>query len=486
MSNIYVQEPPTNGKVIITTTLGEIEIELWSKECPKACRNFVQLCLEKFYDSTIFHRVVPNFVAQGGDPSGTGLGGESIYGEPFKNEVHSRLRFVRRGLVATANTGNNDNESQFFFTLGTTPELQNKHTIFGKVGGNTLFNMIKFNDLDCDREDRPYHPPKIIRTEVINNPFPDIVPRIDEKKTEKKDEKKKIKGTKNLKLLSFGAEEEEEEEELGFTNAQSFKGKSSHDLTDDPTLSVVPAVDPSHDSADSPPPVASTRSEESSSQLEKIQSKLKLGSGATKKATSKADEDRQENQDHQLDSDEEKREAEQKKLNSIKEEIKSLKRQLVKGKDNDKDDAKKMKPSEESLTNEEEEGNDILKDFHLQQKKYAQQKISKKKTGASKREEDTLALLKKFQQKLEGVKSKQPPTASENPSDDAAGDADSESWLQHTLKFEDATPNVARDANLKDDDWFEIYDPRNPLNKRRREESKKLMKEKGKSKQNDI
>ena len=67
-------------------------------------------------------------------------------------------------------------------------------------------------------------------------------------------------------------------------------------------------------SADSPPPIASTRSEESSSQLEKIQSKLKLGSGATKKATSKADEDHQENQDHQLDSDEEKREAEQKKL----------------------------------------------------------------------------------------------------------------------------------------------------------------------------
>jgi len=61
----------------------------------------------------------------------------------LQNEIHSRLRFVRRGLVATANTGNNDNESQFFFTLGTTPELQNKHTIFGKVGGNTLFNMVR-------------------------------------------------------------------------------------------------------------------------------------------------------------------------------------------------------------------------------------------------------------------------------------------------------------------------------------------------------
>merc|ERR1712071_691868 len=79
-----------------------------------------------------------------------------------------RMKFTREyvssgGLVATANTGNNDNESQFFFTLGACPELQNKHTIFGKVGGDTLFNMIKFNDLDCDREDRPCHPPKILR-----------------------------------------------------------------------------------------------------------------------------------------------------------------------------------------------------------------------------------------------------------------------------------------------------------------------------------
>ena len=434
MSNIYVQEPPSNGKVVLTTTLGEIEIELWSKECPKACRNFVQLCLENFYDSTIFHRVVPNFIAQGGDPSGTGLGGESIYGEPFKNEVHSRLRFVRRGLVATANTGNNDNESQFFFTLGTTPELQNKHTIFGKVGGNTLFNMIKFNDLDCDREDRPYHPPKIIRTEVINNPFPDIVPRIDEKKTEKKDDKKKIKGTKNLKLLSFGAEEEEDEEESTFSKTQTFKGKSSHDLTDDPTLSVVPAVEQSDDSDDnSPSSSAPVSSEANSAQLERIQSKLKQGSALTKKATSKADQQEKE-QDHQddqeIDSDEERKETEQQKLNSIKQEIRSLKRQLQ-GKDGDKDDAKKTKPSEdEEPVNEEEEKNDVLKDFHLQQQKYAQQKrvVSKKKNEVSKREQDTLALLKKFQQKLEGAKSKQLPADSEERSEDAPEDTNNESW----------------------------------------------------------
>ena len=70
--------------MIIKTTLGEIEIELWSKECPKTCRNFVQLCLEGYYDGNIFHRIVKDFIAQTGDPTGTGQGGESIYGEQFK------------------------------------------------------------------------------------------------------------------------------------------------------------------------------------------------------------------------------------------------------------------------------------------------------------------------------------------------------------------------------------------------------------------
>lgn len=74
MSNIYIQEPATSGKVILKTTLGDIEIELWSKEAPKACRNFIQLCLEGYYKGTIFHRVVKGFIAQGGDPTGTGFG----------------------------------------------------------------------------------------------------------------------------------------------------------------------------------------------------------------------------------------------------------------------------------------------------------------------------------------------------------------------------------------------------------------------------
>lgn len=123
MSTLYVTEPPTDGKVVLHTAKGEIEIELWSKEAPKACRNFVALALEGYFDDCVWHRVVPGFIIQTGDPSGTGEGGmctalmtgESFYGAPFPNELHQRLRFTRRGLVAMANTGEkNSNDSQFF------------------------------------------------------------------------------------------------------------------------------------------------------------------------------------------------------------------------------------------------------------------------------------------------------------------------------------------------------------------------------------
>ncbi|XP_007534200.1 spliceosome-associated protein CWC27 homolog isoform X2 [Erinaceus europaeus] len=249
MSNIYIQEPPTNGKVLLKTSAGDIDIELWSKEAPKACRNFIQLCMEAYYDNTIFHRVVPGFIVQGGDPTGTGTGGESIYGAPFKDEFHSRLRFNRRGLVAMANAGPHDNGSQFFFTLGRADELNNKHTIFGKVTGDTIYNMLRLTEVDIDNEERPRNPHKIKSCEVLFNPFDDIIPReIKKPKKEKpEDEVKKLKpkGTKNFSLLSFGEEAEEEEEEVNRVS-QSMKGKSksSHDLLkDDPHLSSVPVVE---------------------------------------------------------------------------------------------------------------------------------------------------------------------------------------------------------------------------------------------------
>ncbi|KAJ0972141.1 hypothetical protein J5N97_020100 [Dioscorea zingiberensis] len=78
MSTVYTLEPPTKGKVILETTMGPIDIELWPKEAPKAIRNFVQLCLKGYYDRTIFHRVIKSFLVQGGDPTGSGIGGESL------------------------------------------------------------------------------------------------------------------------------------------------------------------------------------------------------------------------------------------------------------------------------------------------------------------------------------------------------------------------------------------------------------------------
>ncbi|KAF8943705.1 Peptidyl-prolyl isomerase cwc27 [Haplosporangium gracile] len=187
MSNIYLLEPHTNGKVILHTTYGDISIELWPKEAPKACRNFVQLCMEGYYNDTIFHRIVANFIVQGGDPEGTGLGGESVYegGRPFADEFHSRLRFVRRGLVAMANSGvPNDNRSQFFITLDATMELQNKHTIFGKIAGDTIFNVLKIGGLEVDADERPLYPPKVTSCTIVVNPFDDIIPRMSRQEQE--------------------------------------------------------------------------------------------------------------------------------------------------------------------------------------------------------------------------------------------------------------------------------------------------------------
>ncbi|KAH6828482.1 Cyclophilin-like peptidyl-prolyl cis-trans isomerase family protein [Perilla frutescens var. hirtella] len=238
MSTVYVLEPPTKGKVILTTSKGPIDIELWPKEAPKAVRNFVQLCLEGYYNNTVFHRVIKSFLIQGGDPTGTGEGGESIYGSGFPDEFHSRLRFKHRGLVACAGVPEtpNSNGSQFFMTLDRCDWLDKKHTIFGKVTGDSIYNLLHLGEVETDTTDRPLDPlPKILSVEVLWNPFEDIVPRVIPVKSslpsEKKEPKQKV--TKKLNLLSFGEEAEEEEKELAAVNPRI---KSSHDVLNDPRL----------------------------------------------------------------------------------------------------------------------------------------------------------------------------------------------------------------------------------------------------------
>lgn len=255
--------------------------------------------MEGYYNGTIFHRIVKDFIVQGGDPTGTGMGGESIYGEPFRDEFHSRLRFVRRGLVAMANSGPNDNGSQFFFTLGPTQELQNKHTVFGKVTGATLYNMIKLGDSIVDQNERPLYPHKIISIEILSNPFNDIVPRLKSKEgDEQTTGKTKEKGVKSFSLLSFGDEAEEEEEEINEAVKQfKNKGKSSHDLLkDDPKLSSIPAVDESElnqsrDNDDVDKEEDDKKSKRRKDKLERIKNKLQKKTETKDEKDAKKDEE---------------------------------------------------------------------------------------------------------------------------------------------------------------------------------------------------
>lgn len=114
----------------IITNQGPIEIELHSEEAPKTVNNFVTLSNNGFYNGLIFHRVIPNFMIQGGDPNGNGSGGP---GYTFDDEFHPALKFNKPGLLAMANSGPNTNGSQFFITTVPTPHLNGAHTIFGRV-----------------------------------------------------------------------------------------------------------------------------------------------------------------------------------------------------------------------------------------------------------------------------------------------------------------------------------------------------------------
>lgn len=117
-------------QAILTTELGEIRVQLFADQTPVTVNNFVFLARQGYYDDTTFHRVLPGFMAQGGDPTGTGAGGP---GYSFEDEFDPDLRFDRLGLVAMANRGPNTNGSQFFITYAPTPHLNDLHTIFGEV-----------------------------------------------------------------------------------------------------------------------------------------------------------------------------------------------------------------------------------------------------------------------------------------------------------------------------------------------------------------
>ncbi len=152
--------------VTIRTNRGDIKVKLYPEAAPKACKNFVELAKKGYYNGTIFHRVIRDFMIQGGDPTGTGRGGESAWGEPFEDECSPKLRFDKPGLLAMANAGPGTNGSQFFITTIPTDWLNMRHTIFGEVveGYDTVK---KIEDCKTGYMDRPVEEQKILSTEVL-------------------------------------------------------------------------------------------------------------------------------------------------------------------------------------------------------------------------------------------------------------------------------------------------------------------------------
>ncbi len=150
----------------IETTDGTFVVTLFCDAAPKTCENFISLAEKGYYNGVIFHRVIKGFMIQGGDPTGTGTGGQSIWGKSFEDEFSPKLRFDRPGLLAMANRGPATNGSQFFITAAPTPWLNNKHTIFGEVTKG-LDTVQKIENTPTDGRDKPLTPIKITKITIV-------------------------------------------------------------------------------------------------------------------------------------------------------------------------------------------------------------------------------------------------------------------------------------------------------------------------------
>lgn len=241
MSAHYSTEPAPTASATLNTQFGPIHIALFAKQTPLTCRNFLQHCLDGYYTGTIFHRVVPDFIIQGGDPTGTGSGGTTIYEYPefeydptgrdpnekivLKDELHSRLRFNRRGLLGMAKSEDGSSYgSQFFITLANAQrELDGVCTLFGRVEGESIFNVLKIAEAErVEGSERPVYPITVTSCEVGEmGPLAGklvkrqlTAPRVSatEEASKPPSKKKKNKAAKAGKaLLSFGGDEGDED-----------------------------------------------------------------------------------------------------------------------------------------------------------------------------------------------------------------------------------------------------------------------------------
>ncbi|CAA2970588.1 peptidyl-prolyl cis-trans isomerase CYP65 [Olea europaea subsp. europaea] len=195
------KNPKKKGYIRLQTTHGDLNIELHCDITPRTCENFITLCERGYYNGVAFHRNIRNFMLQGDDPTGTGKGGESIWGKPFKDELNSKLLHSGRGVVSMANSGPHTNGSQFFVLYKSANHLNFKHTVFGMVVGG-LTTLSALEKVPVDDDDRPLEEIKIVNVDVYVNPYtePD---EEEEKEKEKASNEKNAEDEENDKIGSW-------------------------------------------------------------------------------------------------------------------------------------------------------------------------------------------------------------------------------------------------------------------------------------------
>ncbi|MFH1837839.1 MAG: peptidylprolyl isomerase [Candidatus Omnitrophota bacterium] len=166
-----IKDMKKTSLVALETNQGTIEIKLFPEAAPLACENFLGLIEKGYYNGLIFHRVIKDFMIQGGDPTGTGGGGDSMWGQPFVDEVSDAYKFDKPGILAMANSGADTNKSQFFITTKPTPWLNNKHTIFGEVTKG--FDVVQaIEGVETSSGDKPVKEQSIVKAYVVGKTNP--------------------------------------------------------------------------------------------------------------------------------------------------------------------------------------------------------------------------------------------------------------------------------------------------------------------------